>query len=103
MSIQFSDYNFVPDNHADGAGTVLVPLESVGYDAAGRHAFRVVDLSGRSVVYEGGGCTYYSDSDAGTKEFVGWSYWESESSEDLDAPCVQLFVLSPGFDEANYR
>jgi hypothetical protein len=101
--LQFSDYTFVPDGHTDGNGTVLIPLESLGYDSAGQRQFSVVDLSGRSVVYDGCGCTYYSDSEAGTQEFVGWSYWESESTEDPDGPCVQLMVLSPGFDEADYH
>ena len=101
--LNFLDYNFVSHGRLDGSGTVLVPLESIGYDAAGSRQFSVVDRSGRSVIYEGGGCTYYSDSDAGTKEFVGWSYFESESTEDPDDPCVQLMVLSPGFDEADYH
>ena len=101
--LQLSDYTFIPDGHTDGNGTVLVPLESLGYDSAGLRQFSVLDLSGRSVVYDGGGRTYFSDSDAGTKEFVGWSYFESESTEDLDGPCVQLMVLSPDFDEADYR
>jgi len=99
--LSFSDFTFVSDDH--GGGTVLVPLESIGYDLAGRPQFPVVDRSGRSVVYEGGGCTYYSDSEAGTKEFVGWSYWEHESTEDVDAPAVHLMVLSPTFDESDYR
>ena len=104
MSIQFSDHTFVPGaNDKDGDGTVLIPLESLGYDSAGLRKFVVVDRSGRSVVYEGGSCTYYSDSEAGTQEFVGWSYWESESTEDLDGPCVHLMVLSPGFAEADYH
>ncbi len=101
--LNFSDYAFVPSGHTAGAGTVLVPLESLGYDSAGHPQFSVVDRLGRSVVYEGGGCTYYSDSEAGTQEFVGWSYWESESTEDPDAPIVHLMVLSPGFDAAEYR
>jgi len=103
VSIQFSDHTFVSDGDVDGDGTVLIPLESLGYDSAGLRKFAVVDRSGRSAVFEGGSCTYYSDSVAGTKEFVGWSYWESESTEDPDGPCVHLMVLSPGFNEADYR
>ena len=34
MSIQFSDHTFVPGaNDKDGDGTVLIPLESLGYDS----------------------------------------------------------------------
>ena len=102
MHIQFSDFTFAPDGHTDGNGTVLIPLEALGYDSAGRRQLSVVDLSGRSVVYDGCGCTYFTDSDAGTEEFVGWSYWESESTEDLDGPCVQLMVLSPDFNMSSY-
>ena len=103
MSIQFSDHTFVSDGDVGGDGTVLIPLESIGYDWAAVQCFEVRDLSGRSVLYEGGGRTYYSDSAAGTQEFVGWSYWESESTEDPEGPCVHLMVLSPGFAEADYR
>ena len=103
MSIQFSDFTFKPDGHTDGNGTVLIPLESLGYDSAGIQRLSVVDLSGRSVVFEDPGLTYFADSEAGTEEFVGWSYWESESTEDPDGPCVQLMVLSPDFNEADYR
>ena len=103
MPIQFSDFTFVSDDH--GGGTVLVPLSFL----AGRHRavppdpLSIFDLSGRSVVYEHSGPTYYSDSEAGTQQFVGWSYWESESTEDPDAPIVHLMVLTPGFDEADYH
>ena len=102
MSIQFSDFTFVPDDHTDGNGTVLVPLVSVGYDLAGLGRVSVVDSSGRSVVYDGCGRTYFTDSAAGTEEFVGWSYFEEEATEDLDGPCVQLMVLSPDYDVADY-
>ena len=102
MPIQFSDFTFAPDGHTDGNGTVLIPLKALGYDSAGLRQFSVVDLSGRPVVYEGCGRTYFTDSDAGTEEFVGWSYWESEATEVPDGPCVQLMVLSPGYDAADY-
>lgn len=100
MSIQFSDYTFVPYDSGE-SGTVLVP--AAAFDGKPAASIPVVDLAGRSVVYEGCGPTFYVDSAAGTKEFVGWSYWESESTEDLDAPCVQLMVLSDDFKEEDYR
>ena len=105
MPIQFSDYTFRADESplGDGGGTVLVPLPALGYDCAGLSNLSVVDYTGRAVFYEGGGRTYYADSEAGTREFIGWSYWESEASEDLDRPTIHLVVLSPDFDEADYR
>ena len=99
--ISFADYNFVPDSAGSPHGTVLVPLESIGYDLAARRALLVETLSGEHVSYEGGGCTYYSDSEAGTQEFVGWSYWGPDS--EYGAPIVHLMVLSPDFDESDYR
>ena len=101
--MDFADYRFIEDGH--GGGTVLVPLASLpgGRHRANPHGELLVqDLSGREVVYECTGPTYFADSEAGTKEFVGWSYWESESTEDPDAPCVQLFILAPDFPESSY-
>ena len=101
--LNFSDFTYLPSGH--GGGTVLVPLSYL----SGRHRavppdpLEVQDLSGRSVVYEHSGPTYYSNADGSNREFVGWSYWESESTEDLDAPIVHLMVLSPTFDESDYR
>ena len=106
--LNLSQYRFLPDRSLDGSinprgdGTVLVDLAAAGYDLAGRRSISVVDRSGRSVVYSGGGPTYFADSDAGTEEFAGWSYFEEEATEDLDGACVQLFVLSPGYDVADY-
>jgi len=102
LKLWLSDYKFIPQGSSDGSGTVLAELSEVGYELAGRLSIPVVDRSGRSVVYEGGGPTYFADSEAGTKEFAGWSYFESEDSEDPDGPCVQLFVLSPGCSVAGY-
>ena len=109
MSIlNLSDFRFLPDRSADGTvnprgdGTVLVELADAGYDLAGRQAIPVVDRSGRLVVYDGGSPTYFTDSVAGTEEFAGWSYFEEEATEDLDGPCVQLFILSPGYDIDDY-
>ena len=106
--LNLSDFRFLPDHSLDGSinprgdGTVLVGLADAGYDLAGRRSISVVDRSGRSVVYSGGGPTYFADSDAGTEEFGGWSYFEEEATEDLDGACVQLFVLSPGYAESDY-
>ncbi len=103
--LNFSDFTYVSADAPSGGGTVLVPLASL----PGRHRavppdeLLVHDLSGRSVVYEHSGPSFYADSEAGTRQFIGWSYWESESTEDLDAPIVHLMVLSPGFDEADYH
>jgi len=108
MSLNLSDYRFLPDRSLDGSinprgdGTVLVNLDEAGYDLAGCRSISVVDRSGRSVLYSGGGCTYFTDSEAGTKDFAGWSYFEDDDTEDLDGPCVQLFVLSPGYNESDY-
>ena len=101
--LNFSDLTFVSDDH--GGGTVLVPLSYL----SGRHRavppdpLQVRDLSGRSVVYELSGPSFYADSKAGTRQFIGWSFWESESTEDMDAPIVHLMVLAPSFDEADYH
>ena len=106
--LNLSAFRFLPDQSLDGYinprgdGTVLVALADVGYDLAGLRSISVVDRSGRSVVYSGGGPTYFADSEAGTKDFVGWSYFEDDATEDVDGPCVQRFVLSPGYDEADY-
>ena len=103
--LDFSDFTYVSADTPSGGGTVLVPLASL----PGRHRatppneLAVYDLSGRSVVYAHSGPTFYADSEAGTRQFVGWSYWESESTEDLDAPIVHLMVLAPGFGEADYH
>ena len=107
MAIDISDFTFVPDDNSaanpDGHhGTALVPLADVGYDLAGLSRVSVVDRLGRSVVFEGGGRTYFSDSAAGTQEFVGWSYFESEDTEGPFTPCVNLLILSPGYDVADY-
>ena len=108
--LNLSEYRFLPDRNglgqpdARGDGGVVVPFEAVPFGPFGRAPRRisVVDRSGRSVVYEGGGPTYFTDSEAGTQDFAGWSYFEEEATEDLDGPCVQLFVLSPGYDAADY-
>ena len=86
--LNFSDFTFRSADSPTGGGTVLVPLASL----SGRHRavppdeLLVHDLSGRSVVYEHSGPSFYADSEAGTRQFIGWSYWESESTEDIDAP-----------------
>ena len=105
MSLNLSEFRFLPDRNGleqecpRGDGGVVVPFEAVPFGAFGRPPKRisVVDLLGRSVVYEGGGPTYFADSAAGTKEFAGWSYFEEEATEDLDGPCVQLFILHPEY------
>jgi len=104
MAINFSDFTFVPcaSGGARGDGAVLVSLSSVAAGDAPPSAIAVVDCDGRSVVYDGGGRVSFVDSAAGTEDFVGWSYWESEATEVLGGPCVNLMVLSPDYDTANY-
>lgn len=110
MAINLSDFTFLPDRNGFGQpcdrgdGGVLVPFEAVPFGTFGQAPRRisVVDLAGRSVVYEGGGPTYFTDSDAGTEEFAGWSYFEEEATEDLDGACIQLFVLHPDYPESSY-
>ena len=100
MALEFSDYTFVPDDFGE-SGAVLVPADAfVGEPPV---SIPVVDLAGRSVAYEGGGRCYYTCALAGTRDFYGWSYWESEATEDLDRPTINLVVLAPGFDPAEYR
>lgn len=103
--LNFSDFTYVSADAPSGGGTVLVPLASLPgrHRAAPPDELPVYDLVGRSVVYEHSGPSFYVDSEAGTRQFIGWSYWESESTEDLDAPIVHLMVLAPGFNEADYR
>ena len=108
--LNLSDFRFIPDRLLDGSanprgdGGVVVPFEEVPFGPFGKAPRRisVVDRSGRSVVYEGGGPTYFTDSEAGTEDFAGWSYFEEEDTEDLDGACVQLFVLHPDYPESSY-
>ena len=105
MAIRFSDFTFVPcaSGGAKGDGAVLVPLSSVAPGDAPPSTIAVVDCGGRSVAYDGGGRVSFVDSDAGTKDFVGWSYWESDATDvPGTTPCVNLLVLSPDYDEADY-
>ena len=110
MALNFSEYRFLQDRNgwgrpdSRGDGCVVVPFEAVPFGSFGQPPGRivVVDFRGREVVYTGGGETYYVDSKAGTKEFAGWSYFEEEASEDLDGPCVQLFILHPEYPEESY-
>ena len=103
--LSFSDFTFRPSDPPSGGGTVLVPLSRLPgrHRAAPPDELPVYDLSGRSVIYELSGPTFYADSNAGTRQFVGWSFWESESTEDIDTPIVHLMVLAPSFDEADYH
>lgn len=102
--MDFADYRFIADEF--GGGTVLVPFRAidVAYGAFGAAPNRVgvLDLEAREVDFVGGGPTYFADSEAGTKEFAGWSYWEDEATEDVGAPCIQLFILAPDFPESSY-
>lgn len=104
--MDFSDYRFLPCDASVGDGTVLAPFEAleapVGAFGRAPSRLRVRDLAGRDVVYDGGGPTYFVDSEAGTKEFAGWSYFEEDATEDRDGPCIQLFVLAPGFPESSF-
>ena len=108
MAIRFSDFTFVPDVSSSAAtsrgdGAVLVPISAFGC-VVPPSVISVVDLQDRSVVFDGGGQVYFTDSGAGTKDFVGWSYWEEDASFDSrsDAPCINLVVLSPDYDAVNY-
>lgn len=99
--LRFSDFTYVPGSNA--GGTVLVP----SYFLVGEPGFlegkvEVEDLAGRKVTYECAGKTYRSDGDIATRRLVGWSYWESEATEDPDAPCINLMVLAADFNEADY-
>jgi len=102
--MDFADYRYIDDGH--GGGTVLVPFVAldVAFGAFGAAPSRleVLDHDAREVDFVGGGPTYFADSEAGTKEFAGWSYWEDEATEDPGAPCVQLFILAPDFPESSY-
>ena len=102
--MDFADYRYIEDGH--GGGTVLVPFVAVdvafGAFGAAPSRLEVLDHDAREVDFVGGGPTYFADSEAGTKEFAGWSYWEDEATEDLEAPCVQLFILAPDFPESSY-
>ena len=105
MALQFSDQSFVadvssPEATSRGDGSVLVPLSVFGDSPP--EAVSVVDLDGREVSFVLSGRTFFTDSAAGTEVFAGWSYWEDEESDDGGAPCVELFVLSPDFSEADY-
>ena len=107
MSLNLLEYRFISDRNGwgrpdgRGDGSVVVPFEAVPFGAFAHPPKRlpVVDRLGRSVVYTGGGPTYFVNSDAGTKHFAGWSYFEEEATEDLDGPCVQLFILHPEYPE----
>ena len=101
--LNFSDYKYVSDD--GGHGTVLVPLSSLPgrHRAAPPDELSVSDLDGRSVTYELAGPSYYSNAATGARQFICWSFWESESTEDPDSPIVHLMVLSPGFDASDYR
>ena len=104
-ALNLSDFTFIPDYAPDdGAGGVVVPFDEVPFGPFGTPPshISVIDRTGRSVVYDGGNPTYFTDTPAGTEDFAGWSYFEEEASEDLDGPCVQLFVLHPDFSEEAY-
>lgn len=104
MSINFSDFTFVPcaSGGARGDGSVLVPLSSVASGDVPPPAIAVVDCDGRVVTYGGGGRVSFVNSAAGTEVFVGWSYWEATATEVSGGPCVNLVVLSPGYDAAGF-
>jgi len=104
--VDFSSYSFVSDDSSEAAssrgdGTVLVPLSVFG--GSPPESVSVVDLAGREVSFVRSGRTFFTDSAAGTEDFAGWSYWEEEDTDLPGAPCVELFVLSPDFAEADYR
>ena len=95
--IKFSDYKFIPCPYDDGRGDgdLLVPLEVFGTHP---ESIEVVH-DDRVGTFKLSGQTYHKDSVAGTREFVGWSYWE----DGPDVPAVNLMVLSPDFNLENYN
>ena len=107
-TLDLSCFTFGRDAGTDD-GVVVVPFYKVPFSdrppslsGGMASSIAVIDRSGRAVVYDGGVPTYFTDSAAGTRDFAGWSYFEEEASEDLDGPCVQLFVLHPDYSEAAY-
>ena len=114
MAIDISDFTFVGDDTSGdaldrGDGTSLVPFSEVPFGEFGSppRAISVVDRLGREVVFEGGGRTSFTyggtAEEGGREEFVGWSYWESEDTDvHCVTPCVNLIILSPDYDEADY-
>jgi hypothetical protein len=104
MIMDLADFRYIPD--AYGGGTVLVPFSfwRGEWDInSPPQSLNVYDRDGRDVIFEGGGGTYSCDSAAGTQEFVGWSFWESDDTEDPEAPCVQLFILHPDYPESSFE
>ena len=86
MTLHLSDFTFIPDSTSPealsrGDGAVLIPAGVVSDDS---RAFEVVDRQGRQVVFDGGGQLFFSDSEAGTEELVGRSYWETDETDDND-------------------
>ncbi len=91
MVIDFNDYPFdpCPGDAGRGDGGVVVPVSVFG-GFPPVAPISVIDRSGREVEFVGGGCVFIVDSEAGTEEFVGWSYWEDDDR--YDVPAVQLLV-----------
>ena len=85
---------------ARGDGSVLVPASIFG--DAPPDAVEAIDALGREVTYFQCGRTFFKAKD-GTEVFAGWSYWEDREVPALPGdPCVELFVLSPDFEESAY-
>jgi len=107
MAIDFSDFAFIPDESypesiTRGDGDVLVPFSEFG-GSRPPSSISVVDRSGREVIFEGGGEVHIVDTPAGTEEFVGYSYWESDDTDVPEVtPYVNLVVLPEGRDASFY-
>jgi hypothetical protein len=105
MTLHLSDFTFIPDSTSPealsrGDGAVLIPAGVVSDDS---RAFEVVDRQGRQVVFDGGGQLFFSDSEAGTEELVGRSYWETDETDvPCVTPCVNVVVLAASYDINDY-
>ena len=105
MPLNLADFTFVPDDSSQealdrGDGDVLIPF-TVLPDPP--ETLEVVDRQGRSVVFERTSQVFFTNSEAGTRQVVGYSYWESEATE---VPCVtpylNVLVLDATYDAADY-
>jgi hypothetical protein len=98
MVVDFNDYPFISDNARFGSsysetnGGVEIPISVFG-GFPPPEAIAVIDRAGREVEFTGGGQVFIVDSEAGTEEFIGWSYWEEYEEDGYDTPAVQLLVV----------
>ena len=102
MFVAYSSCDFIPDATspeatASGDGDLVVNASALGL-APGEAPPGVVEVErapGVVVCFDGGGEVYLVDSEAGTEDFVGWSYWEEEATDIPGVtPCVNFKVLA---------